>query len=122
MKMLGYDIRPVHAVYATVLAALASIAPGCGGSKDSFEYENRATRRAYEAVQKNMELHGRLREPGKWSAVLLKAANHDGNMANPLKLADLQWLIEAELNQGDRIYGWTDKNGSVEGAPVESSR
>jgi len=108
MKILGYEMRPMHAVYAAALTALATIAPGCGESKKPYEFDSAETKQMYKNVHDNMKLHGRLKHPGKWSAILLKAAERDINLTNPLTLEDLQWIVDEEIERGDEIYDWKD--------------
>ncbi|MBW3002578.1 hypothetical protein KY338_05460 [Candidatus Woesearchaeota archaeon] len=104
MKILGYEMRPIHAAYAGLLA----LAVGCGGSNEPYEYDSPKTEQMYENVRKNMELHGRLNHPGKWSAILLKAAERDMQLTNPLTLDDLKWIVDNEVKRGDEIYDWED--------------
>lgn len=100
----GYNIRPMHALYAGVLT-LAMAVSGCG-SDEPYAYENRATKQLYDNVKTNMELNGRLKHPGKWSAILLKAARQDGKIETKLKMSDIAWLIELERNRDDEVFDW----------------
>jgi hypothetical protein len=55
-----------------------------------------------------MELNGRLKHSGKWSAILLKAAQQNGKIEDPLTMSDLAWLIELERNRDDKTYDWQE--------------
>jgi len=101
----GY-MQPMRALYAGALTLALSVG-GCGND-GPYDYENRSTRQAYENVKKNMELHGRLKHSGKWSAILLKAAQQNGKIEDPLTMSDLAWLIELERNRDDKTYDWQE--------------
>jgi hypothetical protein len=101
----GY-MQPMRAIYAGVLT-LALAVSGCG-SDEPYDYDSSSTRQAYENVKKNMELNGRLKHSGKWSAILLKAAQQNGKIEDPLTMSDLAWLIELERNRDDKTYDWQE--------------
>lgn len=112
----------MHAVYATALTALAAIAPGCGKSDAPYEFDNSKTEQMYQNVHDNMKLHRRLNHPGKWSAILLKAAERDTDLTNPLTLDDLQWIVDEEIKRGDEIYDWEDLRAPPKKEPSEKSK
>lgn len=103
-------------LYVGLAAASLLGAAGCGGSKGidaaefgkklDYGFENSKTEQAFNNVVYNMRQHGRLDKPGKLSAILLRAAEHDGDVTNPLTTDDLRFIIESEIEQNNNLYGW----------------
>jgi hypothetical protein len=123
MKILGYEMRPMHAVYAG-LAALAIGAGGCSGSKSTepeivqnwgYEFVDKSTEQKYGAIKTEMERNGRLKHPGKWPAVLLRCASFDGDMSNQLTLIDLAWIVELETKRNNDVFDWPEGFPSEKG-------
>ncbi|MBD3304167.1 hypothetical protein GF343_03410 [Candidatus Woesearchaeota archaeon] len=120
MKILGYEMRPMHALYAGMLTLNACCPFGFGGSNDEFRewnypFEDKDTLQRYVARQKEMELNGRLKHPGKWPAVLLRCDTGDGNRSDKLSIEDLAWLDELEIRRNNEVFDWP------EGFPSEKS-
>lgn len=113
MKILGYEIKPMHALYVGV-TALAALAPGCGKDNkvDSSDFgtrmEYRMTPEAREALNNyvfHMRQHGMMKcKPQAVSAILMAASARDNNMTNEITLTDLYPVLAKEAKVAARTY------------------
>ncbi len=113
MKILGYDIRPMHALYAGVLA-LAGLAPGCdSGSKintNEFgkQMDYRMTSEARAALNNyvfHMRQHGKMKcKPQAMSAILMNASRTDNDPTDEITLEDLGPILNKEAKRAAAVY------------------
>jgi len=114
MKILGYDIRPIHALYAGVMTLAGIAAPGCGSDNNvdtrdfGTKMEYRMTDEAREALNNyvfHMRQHGKMKcKPQAVSAILMTASAKDNNMTDEITLRDLWPVLAKEAKRSSEVY------------------
>ena len=113
MKILGYDIKPMHVLYAGALT-LAVAASGCGGSNeinisevgDKMDYKMTSeAKRALNNYMFHKRQHSKMQYQSQVvSTILMNASLTDGDPADKIGIQDLLPILKNQAKKSAETY------------------